>query len=257
MKSSGIVLAALVTMTSAALVYHRANTTMGTEWVSYLSGADTVRAFVAVPEGAGPFPAIIVVHEWWGLNDWVQSNAKKLAKQGYLALALDLYRGEVSDDPSSAHELMRGLPEDRAIRDLRAAFVYLGSRKDVDEDRIASIGWCMGGGYSLQAAVQIPELAACVVNYGKLVTDPDLIAQIEAPILGIFGGQDRGIPVKDVKAFEKQAQELDKDVTVEIYPKSGHAFMNENNGKGYNASDSDDAWEKTTAFLDRHLKDKK
>lgn len=254
MKGSGIVLAMLVCISSAALVYHRANTANETQWVSYNSGEEQVRSLLALPEGEGPFPALIVIHEWWGLNDWVQQKTKSLANEGYIVLAVDLYRGSVTDEAEAAHELMRGLPEDRAMRDLRAAFAYLNTRGDVKKDRIGSIGWCMGGGYALQAAVQLPDLAACVVNYGRLVTDENLIAQINAPTLGIFGGLDRGIPVKDVKAFEKQMQAMGKEVRVEVYTKSGHAFMNENNAKGYNGEDAAKAWKQTLDFLNEYLK---
>lgn len=254
MRGSGLVLAALVALSSAALIYHRAHPALEMQWVAYQSGEDEVRAFVATPQTGGVAPAIIVIHEWWGLNDWVQQNAKKLAKEGYVVLAIDLYRGEVTADPGTAHELMRGLPEDRALRDVKAAFAYLQSREDVDKSRIGALGWCMGGGYALQAAVHLPELAACVVNYGRLVTDANLIKQINAPILGIFGGLDRGIPVKDVRAFEKKAKDAGKRVVIEIYPKSGHAFINENNARGYNAQDAARAWEKTAAFFAEHLK---
>ena len=111
----------------------------------------------------------------------------------------------------------------------------------------------MGGGYALQAAVHLPELAACVVNYGRLVTDPKLINQIQAPILGVFGGLDRGIPVKEVRAFEKKARAAGKTVVIEVYPKSGHAFINENDTKAYNLEDAAHAWQKTLAFFAEHL----
>ena len=254
MRGSGVVLAALVTLSSAALIYHRAHPAIEIEWVTYKSGDEEVRAFVAVPQSGGPAPAIIVIHEWWGLNDWVQQNAKKLAKEGYVAMAIDLYRGEVTADQVTAHELMRGLPEDRALRDLQAAFAYLQGREDVNRASVGSIGWCMGGGYSLQAAVHLPELSACVINYGRLVTDANLIKKINAPILGIFGGLDRGIPAKDVRAFETQSKNLGKSISLEIYAKSGHGFINENNTKAYNAKDAAAAWEKTLAFLAQHLK---
>src|SRR5467141_4187301 len=117
--------------------------------VSYKSGDETVQAVLYTPTGKGPFPAIIVIHEYWGLNDWVKDQASKLADQGYVALAIDLYRGKVATTPDMAHEIMRGVPEDRAKRDLHAAFVFLASQPNVRKDRIGSIGWCMGGGYSL------------------------------------------------------------------------------------------------------------
>src|SRR3954464_9206031 len=120
--------------------------------VTYSSGNDKVHGMLYTPSGKGPFPAIIVIHEWWGLNDWVKEQASKLAEQGYVALAVDLYRGKVADNPELAHELMRGVPEDRSARDLRSAFDYLAAQSNVKKDRIGSIGWCMGGGYSLKTA---------------------------------------------------------------------------------------------------------
>src|SRR5215475_14750115 len=170
--------------------------------VSYKSGDETVKAIRYAPAGSGPFPGIVVIHEWWGLNDWVKEQASKLADQGYVALALDLYRGKVADNPNTAHELMRGVPEDRAGRDLHAAVEYLKSLSNVKKDRIASIGWCMGGGYSLNVALQEPTLSAAVINYGHLATDPAEIKKIHAAILGNFGAKDQGIPPDDVKKFE-------------------------------------------------------
>lgn len=254
MRASGFVLAGLITLTSAALIYHRASPSVKTQMVQYKSGDETVSGFLAFPEGKGPFPAIIVIHEWWGLNDWVKENAKKFADKGYLALAIDLYRGQVATDSETAHELMRGLPEDRATRDLQAAFSYLVSRNDVQHDKIGSIGWCMGGGYSLQAALNVPELAACVINYGRLVTDTEMIDKINCPVLGIFGGKDRGIPVKDVEAFKAASTKSGKSIEVQIYKNSGHAFINEGNSRGYNAADAKNAWEKTFAFFEQNLK---
>jgi carboxymethylenebutenolidase len=254
MRISGFVLAGLITLTSAALIYHRASPSVKTQMVQYQSGDETVSGFLAFPEGKGPFPAIIVIHEWWGLNDWVKANAKKLADKGYLVLAVDLYRGQVATDVESAREVMRGLPEDRARRDLQAAFSYLVSRRDVQHDKIGSIGWCIGGGYSLQTALNVPELAACVINYGSLVTDPDIIDKINCPILGIFGGKDRGVSVKDVEAFKAACIKAGKNIAVQIYPNSGYAFMNEGNARGYNAADTKSAWEKTFAFFEHNLK---
>ena len=254
MRASGIVLTSLITLTSAALIYHRASPSVKTQIVQYKSGDETVSGFLAFPEGKGPFPAVIVIHEWWGLNDWVKENAKKFADKGYFALAIDLYRGQIATDSETAHELMRGLPEDRATRDLQAAFSYLASRNDVKHDKIGSIGWCMGGGYSLQTALSVPELAACVINYGRLVTDAEMIDKINCPVLGIFGGKDRGIPVKNVEAFKTACTQAGKSIEVQIYSDSGHAFMNEGNERGYSAADAKSAWEKTFAFFEQNLK---
>ncbi|HEY1272002.1 MAG TPA: dienelactone hydrolase family protein [Terriglobales bacterium] len=222
--------------------------------VSYKSGDETVQGVLYTPAGKGPFPGLIVIHEWWGLNDWVKEQASKLADQGYAALAVDLYRGKVAASPDEAHELSRGLPEDRAKRDLDAAFAFLQSQSNVKPDRIGAIGWCMGGGYSLDVSLRQPTLAADVINYGHLATDTDSLKKINAPILGLFGGQDRGITRDDVKKFEQTLRQLGKNVEVVTYPDAGHAFENPNNKNGYRAADAADAWSRTLAFLDRALK---
>ena len=222
--------------------------------VSYKSGDETVSGTLYVPAGKGPFPALIVIHEWWGLNDWVKEQASKLADQGYVALAIDLYRGKVATTPDLAHEIMRGVPEDRASRDLRAAFDFLASQPNVKKDRIGSIGWCMGGGYSLDTALLEPTLAEAVINYGHLATDPAELKKISAPILGIFGGQDRGIAVEDVKKFGLAVDQLGKKIEIKIYPDAGHAFENPNNKQGYRADDAADAWKRTVDFLAANLK---
>lgn len=222
--------------------------------VSYKSGDETVQGTLYTPQGKGPFPAIVAIHEWWGLNDWVKEQAAKLADQGYVTLAIDLYRGQVASTPEVAHELMRGVPEDRAARDLHAAFEFLKTQPNVKQDRIASIGWCMGGGYSLDMALAEPSLAAAVINYGHLATDPQSLKKINAAILGIFGAQDRGIPVDSVKKFEEALKRDGKKVDVVIYPDAGHAFENPNNKAGYRPEDTADAWTRTVNFLASTLK---
>src|ERR1700733_4183606 len=222
--------------------------------VSYKSGDETVQGVLYTPAGKGPFPAIIVIHEWWGLNDWVKEQASKLADQGYEALAIDLYRGKVATTPDMAHEIMRGVPEDRAKRDLHAAFEFLQSQPNVRKDRIGAIGWCMGGGFSLDVALQEPTLAADVINYGHLATDADALKKINAPILGSFGGQDHGITPDDVHKFEQTMKQLGKKIDVKIYDDAGHAFENPNNKEGYRAADAAAAWKRTTDFLAQTLK---
>jgi carboxymethylenebutenolidase len=222
--------------------------------VSYKSGDETVQAVLYTPAGKGPFPALIVIHEYWGLNDWVKDQASKLADQGYVALAVDLYRGKVATTPDVAHELMRGVPEDRAKRDLHAAFEFLQAQPNVKDNRIGSIGWCMGGGYSLDVALQEPTLAATVINYGHLATDTDTLKKINAPILGLFGGQDHGITPDDVHKFEAAVKQLGKKIDIKIYDDAGHAFENPNNKDGYRADDAADAWKRTVSFLAETLK---
>ena len=225
-----------------------------TETVQFPNGTETVSGFLAVPDKPGRYPALVVVHEWWGLTDWVKEQTEKLAEQGYVAVAVDMYRGHATNDPEEAHELMRGLPQDRAVSELRAAFTYLTTRKDVDRDHIGTIGWCMGGGFALQLAIHEPHLAACVVNYGALPTDPNDIQQIFAPVLGSFGGQDRGITPADVQAFEKTMKTMNRRVDLKVYDGAGHGFENSTNADSYRADSAADAWARTIAFLNKTMK---
>jgi carboxymethylenebutenolidase len=224
--------------------------------VSYKSGDENVQGVLYTPAGKGPFPALIVIHEWWGMNDWVKEQASKLADQGYESLAIDLYRGKVATTPDMAHELMRGVPEDRAKRDLHAAFEFLQSQSNVKRDRIGAIGWCMGGGYALDVALQEPTLAADVINYGHLATDPETVKKINAPVLGLFGGLDQGITPDDVHKFEAAMKQAGKKVEIKIYDDAGHAFENPDNKNkpGYRPDDAADAWKRTTSFLAENLK---
>ncbi|HXZ78574.1 MAG TPA: dienelactone hydrolase family protein [Terriglobales bacterium] len=222
--------------------------------VSYKSGDETVSGMLYSPSGKGPFPALVVIHEWWGLNDWVKQQAAELADQGYVTLALDLYRGKVAMTSDEAHEIMRGVPQDRATRDLLAASAYLRSLNNVDKTRVGAIGWCMGGGYALDLALNDPQLKAVVINYGHLATQPETLSKIHAHVLGIFGGKDRGIPADDVHKFEEQLKAQGKTVEIAIFPEAGHAFENPNNTAGYRADDAAAARKKTVAFLEANLK---
>jgi carboxymethylenebutenolidase len=242
----------LVGIVIAGLVLAAAAAGAGT-MVSYPSGSDTVSGYLAAPGGQGKKPAIVVIHEWYGLNDFAKAKAEAFAKQGYVALAVDLYRGKVADNPDTAHQLMRGMPEDRAVRDLKAAVAYLRSRPDVEGAKIASIGWCMGGGYALAAALAEPTLAGTVIYYGHLVTDPKTIAGLNVPLLGNFGGKDQGIPPADVKAFEEAAKKAGARVDFKIYPDAGHAFASSKDPAVYRPDDAKDADARTDAFLAKVL----
>jgi carboxymethylenebutenolidase len=232
----------------------------GTAWaaeetVHYKSGADEASALLVTPEGKGPFPAVVVIQEWWGLNDWVKEQARALAKEGYVALAVDLYRGKVAATQEDAHQLMMGTPPDRALRDLQTAFAYLQGHPAARKDRIGAIGWCMGGRYTLQLATAEPKLAAAVAYYGAPPTDPAAIAAIQAPVLGNFGAEDKGPTPEQALAFEAAMKKAGKTIDVKVYPGAGHAFANVNNPwGGYRKDAAEDAWARATAFLAKHLK---
>lgn len=265
MRSSALFAAALSLIVSGGLLAQEhqhaapaapaAAYTAHGQMVSLKSSPGEGSGYLSLPAGKqAKHPAVIVIQEWWGLNDWVKEQADHFAKEGYVALAVDLYRGKVATDPSLAHELSRGLPQDRAMNDLKAGVTLLAARKDVDAAKIGVVGWCMGGGYSLQLAINDPRIAACAINYGSLVTDPAVIAKIKAPILGNFGGDDRGIPAADVRTFEKALIDAKKTQDIKIYGGAGHAFMNPNNKEGYVEAAARDAQNRIDSFFARYLR---
>ena len=217
--------------------------------VTFPSGDGTAQGFLYLPQSSGPHPAILVIQEWWGVNDWIKEQAANYAAKGYVALAVDLYRGKVADNPETAHELMRGLPQDQGVRDLTSGFKFLAARPDVKRSRIGAVGWCMGGGYAAQLAIAEPTLKAVAINYGALPTDKTALAKIHAAVLGNFGGLDQGISPDSVHAFEASLKTLGKPVDAKIYPDAGHAFENPNNKTGYKPEDASDALGRIDRFF--------
>ncbi len=227
----------------------------GQEVTGYLarpeSAEDTAGAAADDP-AKGP-PAIILIHEWWGLNENIESMARQLAGEGYAALAVDLYGGEVAGDRDAARALMQAVNKNKATakRNLRQARAYL--KKQLRARKAGVIGWSFGGGWALQAALLQPDrINATVIYYGRLVVDSERLAALESPVLGIFGSEDQGVPIDSVRKFESALQELGKDAAIHVYEGANHAFANPS-GTRYNAEAATDAWEKTLAFLRQHL----
>ncbi len=218
-------------------------------------GGQEVTGYLARPEGGeGELPAVIVIHEWWGLNDNIRSMARQLAGEGYLALAVDLYGGEVASEREGARALMAAVRENPAAAEenLRQAHAYL--TQEHGAPRVGSIGWCFGGGWSLSTGLMLGgEVQATVIYYGRVRTDRQELAALQAPVLGIFGSLDGGIPVELVREFESAAKELGKDVRVHVYEGADHAFANPS-GTRYHEEHAKDAWEKTLAFFEETLK---
>lgn len=225
-----------------------------TELVAYGEASGHLALPAAGTAAEAKKPAVIVIQEWWGVDDWIKEQSARFASRGYVALAPDLYRGRTAKSPDEAHELMRGMPEDRAMADLKAAVDYLAARPDVDPNRIGVIGWCMGGGYALKLATSDRRLRATAVNYGSVITDTDAITRINSQILGNFGGGDRGIPAEDVKKFAASLTQYGKLADIKIYDGAGHAFMNPNNKEGYAAAAAQDAWVRIDGFFERLLR---
>jgi carboxymethylenebutenolidase len=228
-----------------------------TRMITLKSGDEEIQAFLAEPAGKGPHPGLIVIQEWWGLNDWIKENARRFAEKGFVALAPDLYRGKVTDRMEVAAKLRTGLPNDRALRDLKAAVDTLSSLPNVNKNRIGSIGWCMGGGFSLEAAIADPRIKACVMCYGAVITERDLLKKLKAPVLGIFGQQDKGIKVDAVLAFEKVLKEVGDVERIHIFGGAGHGFMRPTNGTApnpaYREVQTREAWMEIDQFLNKRL----
>ncbi|MEO1086450.1 MAG: dienelactone hydrolase family protein [Acidobacteriota bacterium] len=226
-----------------------------TERVSYGSvGGVEVTGYMARPESAQEgLPGLIVIQEWWGLNENIEAMTRRLAGEGYVALAVDLYDGQIATTRDEARTMITAAREtpEKLDEHLQAAYRWLESQ---GAPRIGSIGWCFGGGLSLRTALLHPQdLDAAVIYYGRVVTDPEELAPLEVPVLGLFGADDEGIPVDGVRAFETALTDLGQQPIVHIYENADHAFANPS-GTRYNAEVADRAWSETLAFLATHLK---
>ena len=214
-----------------------------------------VTGYLAYPAAAeGGMPAVLVFHEWWGLNDNIKAMADQLAGQGYVALAADLYGGQAATQPEAARALMEQALKDRDAmgQNLRQAHAYL--KEQIKATRVGTIGWCFGGSISLNTALLVPDqVDATVIYYGFVSAEPEKLKALKAPVLGLFGGADDGIPVEGVRAFEAALKGLGKPVTIHVYDGAGHAFANPS-GQNYKADAAADAWQKSLAFLAEHLK---
>ena len=212
-----------------------------------------ITGYLAKPSGTeSAGPGLIVIHEWWGLNDNIRMMTDKLAGEGYTALAVDLYNGKVAESPDSAGTYARSVQQEQAVDNLTQAYQYLTGEQGVEN--VGSIGWCFGGAWSLQTALAHPEkIDATVIYYGRLVTDAEQLKTLDMPVLGIFGAEDEGIPPKTVKEFESVLNEVGVQNSIHIYDGAGHAFANPS-GTRYNKEAAEDAWQKTVTFLNEHLK---
>jgi carboxymethylenebutenolidase len=211
-------------------------------------GGHTVRAALARPT-ASPAPAVVLVHEWWGLNDQIKTMAAALAEAGYLALAVDLYDGHVAATPDEAKALMGGVDPAVATETLATWIDWLRAEPSCS-GTVGTIGWCFGGGWSLQASLARP-VEATVVYYGNVAKTAAEIAPLAGPVLGHFATRDQWIDRTMVDGFAAAAAEAGKEVEVHWY-EADHAFANPTGGR-YDEADAGLAWERTLAFLKAHL----
>ncbi len=211
------------------------------------------KAYLSIPKtGAAPFPAIVVIHEWWGLNDNVKHWADRFAADGYAALAVDLYDGVVAKNSDQAMAAMKKVDAAAAEKTLLSAHRFLAVDKRVQAKKRGSVGWCFGGGKSLALGLATKELDACVMYYGHPETDPQKLAALHAPLLGIFGARDASIPPEKVAEFDQALTKAGKEHTILSYD-AEHAFANPSNPK-YDEKNAAMAWEKVRAFFAQHLK---
>lgn len=205
----------------------------------------------------GTLPAVVMIHENKGLNDHIKNMANLLARNGYVVLAVDLFKGEVTTDRNRSSELTQYIRDnpDIATANLQSAVKYLASLPNVNAEKIASLGWCFGGAQSLQLALNSQDhpLSATIIYYGRLITDNATLAKIKWPVLGIFGDQDSSIPVETVKEFESALNSNNIPNEIYIFKGVGHAFANPS-GDNYAPKETKDAWDKTLSFLDKHLR---
>ena len=245
-------IAALVT--AALLAAVPASAQRDTARVQLGQGDGVTDAFVAYPTAKGAGPAVIVVHEWWGLNGQIREVARKLAAQGYVAIVPDLYHGKVASDPEQAHVLMRGLDDARVTADLDAAIAWLRFSPRVgSRSKIGILGFCVGGGIALGEAIRRPDLNAVVMFYGAPETDPAKLAPLKVALQAHFGAADDGIPADRVEAFKAALAKAGRTPEIFVYPGAGHAFANESR-PSYHPDAARQAWTRTLSFLQKQLK---
>ncbi len=217
--------------------------------------AGSVRAFAARPQGGGPYPAVIVIQEWWGLNDHIKDVAARFAREGYVALAPDLYSrlgNKVTADPNEAGQLMMSLEKKDGVEDLLAVVKHLKSAAGVKADRIGVTGYCMGGSYTTLLACHSADVKAAAAFYGE-VPDDDTLARLHCPLLYVYGTEDGWIQRKDVDRLRETLKRHGKTAEVQIYAGAPHAFFNDTRPDVYREKEARDAWQRMLALFRQQL----
>jgi len=220
--------------------------------VTFPSAGTTAHGYLALPP-SGQGPGVVVIQEWWGLTDHIADVTRRLAAEGFVALAPDLYGGNVAHDSQEALRMMRELPVARGVELLSGAVDHLLGLPEVTSDTVGSVGFCMGGGFVLYQAAEDPRVSAAVPFYGVIQGDMPDFSGLRAEVLGHYGERDGSIPRE---RLEELAQALRRDAGVDadlrVYP-AGHAFFNDGRPESYDAEASAAAWESTVSFLRRRL----
>jgi carboxymethylenebutenolidase len=221
--------------------------------VEFVSNGSSAPGYLATPASGRGIP-VIVLQEWWGLEDSIRRVCDAFAAEGFVALAPDLFRGETTTEPDEGEKLMMAMSMDRAERDMRGAVDYLAQHEASEGRGVGSVGFCLGGGLSVWAASANPRVAAAVTYYYVMPHGKPDFSKIEAPVLGHFGTADDFIPVEDAQALEQEMTDAGVDVHFEFYEGQGHAFFNDHNRfDTYNPDAAHESWVKTLDFLRSHL----
>jgi carboxymethylenebutenolidase len=218
-----------------------------------IKGGPEVRAYVARPAGTGPFPTVIMIHEFFGLNQSLIGKAEGLAQEGYLVIAPDTFRGSTTSwIPRAIYQVSTNKPE-QVNADLDSVYAWLETQPEVDKNRIGIVGFCYGGRASLLYSLHNNRIAATVVFYGSSETDPTVLKNLPGPVLGIFGGADQSIPVEEVKAFEAGLEQAGVPHEITIYPDQPHAFVTDMESIRAGGVQGQ-AWNQMLQFLEKNLK---
>ncbi|MBT8092384.1 MAG: dienelactone hydrolase family protein [Gammaproteobacteria bacterium] len=209
--------------------------------------------FVAPSDMFEPLPAVIMIHDWWGLNDSIRAAADRLASRGYIVLAIDLFEGETATTPAAARELMLTVVEDPESANQNILSAYEFVSETAGAPAVAALGWRFGGTWALNSAVLLPgDLDASILYYAAVTSDEDKLRPINTPILGLFAAKDISIKTESVAAFESALQRLRKDYEIRIYDDVRQGFADEG-ADNFDAAAANDAWNRTLDFLQRHL----
>jgi carboxymethylenebutenolidase len=219
--------------------------------VEFQSNGATAMGYLVAPTGDGRFPAVVVVQEWWGLNDNIRQLADRFAAEGFVALAPDLYGGRVTTEPDEARKLAMGLDMERVVKDMVGAVNYLCGRHDTSA--VSVIGFCMGGSLALLLAARTPRIAAAVSFYGGRPLHEDDVRQLAAPILAFYGGRDQSIPPTRIEQNREVWTRNGVEHEIVVYPDADHAFFNETRPEIYDPAAANDAWKRTLAFFRLHM----
>jgi carboxymethylenebutenolidase len=226
---------------------------MAGKMVEFPSNGNTTHGYLAT-SASGKGPGVIVIQEWWGLVPHLKDICDRFAGEGFVALAPDLYHGEIAKSPDEAGKMMMAMRIDQAEKDLRGAASYLLKLDSTAGNKVGTIGFCMGGALSLYAATKNPQVGACVVFYGGHPNvNPDL-PNLHAPVLGIYAERDGFVTPQLVHDLEGQLKNLGKSAEMHIYPGVDHAFFNDQRKEVFNAAAATDAWKRTVGFFRTNLK---